>query len=507
MNINQKNFYQKIKWKKFSLSIIKGFFFISFSLLLQTPLFDIFWDLFSSRQNELNNYAELLPPLLKKFIKNLSKQQFIFLGLTLLFFYVVFFYLSKWWEKKLIFQVSDYYKNCLLRKFHRLNLEEKIKQKEEINSLVEIENSVVGEHWVKLINSIYEGSFSFLLLIFYGSVNPKAVKDKFFPLAVLWVIVFNLVIWFFNKLSFRHGKISKKEVSKEYGLINKEINNSVLIESSGLNSQYEKDQQILTKKSQKKKVYFSGISLGGTVIPWKLIINLFPFLLLAVNKDFFIGGGMSAIWMLLNNLVYQLGYLWNYGDYKSSSSRINAFLSLPEKNDNLTGIKLTDNQPIQSIIFQNVYFHYQGQKDWVLKNYNRSFCIYKINHLTGKIGIGKSTILYLILGVIKPQKGQVIVECQDGQIYNLYQDINLRHWRENNVAYASHDNLIETGSTGQRQLANINNLFITKKQAQIFLFDEADNNLDNEKQKEFQENIKELVKQKKIVVNVKCKED
>jgi ABC-type bacteriocin/lantibiotic exporter with double-glycine peptidase domain len=62
--------------------------------------------------------------------------------------------------------------------------------------------------------------------------------------------------------------------------------------------------------------------------------------------------------------------------------------------------------------------------------------------------------------------------------------------------------LIEEGSTGQKQLANIDNIVLTKKNAQIFLFDEADNALDLENQEKIQEKIKKLVN-KKIVIYIK----
>ena len=151
---------------------------------------------------------------------------------------------------------------------------------------------------------------------------------------------------------------------------------------------------------------------------------------------------------------------------------------------------------------ENIYFRYRGHSEWILKNYNRTFTSAKINHLTGKNGTGKSTVLYLLLGMLVPHKGQIIITDNQGNNYILHQDINLRHWRENNVAYCAHDTLLEEGSTGQRQLANINQALAQKNSAQIFLFDEADNALDQDNQEKFQERIKELAKNK-IVVYIK----
>ena len=92
---------------------------------------------------------------------------------------------------------------------------------------------------------------------------------------------------------------------------------------------------------------------------------------------------------------------------------------MPEKNDNLNQLKLPLNVPIKALRLENVSFRYKGQKEWLLKNYNQTFLPGKINHLLGKNGTGKSTILYLCLGLLVPQKGQIIVECANGQEYIL----------------------------------------------------------------------------------------
>ena len=118
--------------------------------------------------------------------------------------------------------------------------------------------------------------------------------------------------------------------------------------------------------------------------------------------------------------------MWDYADYAISQERINNFLALPEKDDNLGGKKLDPLVPITTITFHNVYFRYQGQSDWILKKYNRIFTLDKVNRLIGKNGTGKSTIVYLLLGMLQPQQGRVIVTDAQGNNYNLHQDISLK---------------------------------------------------------------------------------
>ncbi|CAI2167665.1 18436_t:CDS:2 [Funneliformis geosporum] len=106
----------------------------------------------------------------------------------------------------------------------------------------------------------------------------------------------------------------------------------------------------------------------------------------------------SANIVIFTNFAGIFTCVWDYGDYASSRKRINAFLALPEKNDNLA----------------------------VLKRYNRIFTTEKLNRLMGKNGTGKSTVLYLLLGMLNPQEGKVIIEYQNGSSYELHRDINLQ---------------------------------------------------------------------------------
>jgi energy-coupling factor transporter ATP-binding protein EcfA2 len=105
--------------------------------------------------------------------------------------------------------------------------------------------------------------------------------------------------------------------------------------------------------------------------------------------------------------------------------------------------------------------------------------------------------------MIEPNQGKIIIETKEGQVYNLHHDLNLRYWREKVVGYCSHDNLIDQGSTGQKQLRNIQEVLDKKVQAQILLFDEADNALDQENKEKFSQKLEELSADNKIIIYVK----
>ena len=59
----------------------------------------------------------------------------------------------------------------------------------------------------------------------------------------------------------------------------------------------------------------------------------------------------------------------------------------------------------------NISFKYAGQKDLVFDDFSLRLEENNIYGLLGKNGTGKSTLLYLVSGLLRPKKGSV---CFDG---------------------------------------------------------------------------------------------
>lgn len=91
----------------------------------------------------------------------------------------------------------------------------------------------------------------------------------------------------------------------------------------------------------------------------------------------------------------------------------------------------------ESIEFKNVTFAYDGEN--VIEN--ASFVINKdeFTAITGTSGIGKSTCLKLLLGVYKPDSGEIILNTKDGQV-------DLTKGTKNLFTYVPQGNLIFSGT-------------------------------------------------------------
>ncbi|RHZ36974.1 ABC transporter, ATP-binding protein [endosymbiont GvMRE of Glomus versiforme] len=488
-------------YEKFKFKVIRHFLLTTIWTIISVFLLLIIDNFISEDAKITNdNYSSLLPEVLQGHFSSLTKENFVLLGVVLVFFYAIFFYFSNLWEEELRVQGGHYVKNQLLDKFRQLPFEEKEKRNKEINILVEFDSGEIGYTWEHLPNHVYHSLLTIILLISMRWEKFSKMDSKGIFFSCFWLLLINIVSFFFTRLVLRNEKKHKKELTKEWAVINKETEKANLIEGMGLTPQYRDKQRKASQKNEKLLLSFNRTKSLNKTIPIYWLAEMFPYLLLfIVGKFSKTKRNLLSMWWIFENFQEIFKCFWEYGEYASSLSRVNYFLSLSEKDDNLQGKILPEKVTIKTINFEKVSFKYQSSSEWILENYTHSFTKGEINHLFGENGIGKSTILYLILGLVKPHKGQIIIVDSQGESYNLHTDINLKYWRETNTAYCSHDNLITEGSTGQRQLANLSQLFATKTQADIFLLDEADNALDQEKKKEFENNLENLARNKLVI--------
>lgn len=97
--------------------------------------------------------------------------------------------------------------------------------------------------------------------------------------------------------------------------------------------------------------------------------------------------------------------------------QINTIISNSEKNRDLRDIGHKISK-FEKIKFKDVYFRYSKKNDYVLKSINFTIHSNQKVAFIGPSGVGKSTLIDLIIGLLKQTKGEIIINNYDNSVIN-----------------------------------------------------------------------------------------
>lgn len=132
-----------------------------------------------------------------------------------------------------------------------------------------------------------------------------------------------------------------------------------------------------------------------------------------------------------------------------------------EKEDATYNVRLEGTVGVK---FQNVFFKYSKSDKWVLNDFTFDFAPGSITALIGETGIGKSTILRLILAFNTPNKGYV-------ELYNSQKNVSANSSTRCNCTYVPQGNSILSGTI--RYNLKIGNLYATDREINEALYNAA----------------------------------
>ncbi|MBL4907048.1 MAG: ATP-binding cassette domain-containing protein [Sneathiella sp.] len=164
----------------------------------------------------------------------------------------------------------------------------------------------------------------------------------------------------------------------------------------------------------------------GSIFSQMTLISVAAFGSILVIEETLTIGGLAACTLLsgraLQPLLRAMGVWTHYQNIQLSRARVNTLLDLPqerttsnhhEQGSQLSSDNLQTAETGADLIFEDVSFSYDGDKEDLFTNANCHFPAGSVTAVTGSNGCGKTTFLWMLAGLISPTKGRILLNGED----------------------------------------------------------------------------------------------
>lgn len=496
--------------------------------------------------------------ILNYFFNNFNygiSNQIVFFSLLILIFFIlknVLSVLFVYIKLKINFNLKQYYKNLLIEYYLNLNFGDVLKkEKSEIirNIYNEIDNFVSNFLFsiIEFAKTIFITISIIALLLYYN------FKPTFFLLCLLSLIIF--IFYHFTKKKLFELSEKRAELAKlNLGKLTTVVNGLSEIQLYGIQNNFKK--YIMHSISAFDNLIILRGIIGSLPKPLLEVLTISIFsiaLILTINMNLEISlNEIIAIFSVyliaalrLMPFINGLGSLYNKITLGHASFKIleTEFGKIKKNKKNNSENSLSKDYEIRKIELKNISFRYSKYDKFLFKNLNLEINDKEKIGIYAESGIGKTTLINIIVGLLDPSTGERLVnekelsssdyfnliknkavyltqdpyfvydtitdnifkynpnkEISNNQLTNLLQKLELNSFLDEKGNIIK-DFIGENGqnlSGGQKQRLSIARALC--KDAEIILLDEITSQIDTVNEKKIIDTIYELFKNKTIIM-------
>lgn len=276
-------------------------------------------------------------------------------------------------------------------------------------------------------------SFGTVVIFFFYLTTSLYVSFKMTVVASLCFLPLLFIQKRLNSKAYKTGEELYKRHETLFNAVLEFINSFKIAKTYNLQNRYELEFKHITRKTTEDEYTFSKISAGAGIlyeVGSAIIISIVLVLAITIVKipvvDLLLMVYIaSKLLPNISSLTRNFQYIVNtLPSFEGVSNLLNE--AQQNKEQNLTA-RLPFSFPEKSINFSRIGFHYENDAP-IFENFSCEISINKTTSIIGRSGRGKSTLMELLLGLLKNQSGEILIDGIDLTRFDLVA------WR-NSIAY------------------------------------------------------------------------
>ncbi len=379
----------------------------------------LFQIILSTTNDDSNNFLIVFFTKIISFFKlDDSIQSYVILILIFVLGKFFFLLISRWYSAKI---VADTVHN------HQLNLVQKLLK----SNPNYIKKKSIGSLTNSLITEIAKTASIFNSFIYLITASIQIIVYFLLTVFISWFflvigLIFSLIIIVVGAIFVKKAQVAGNLQTISFKKL------SGLFSTFFLNFRYLKmlSPSIVTKILEKNITEFKFFrynqifskSILETIREPLYAISICSLLIVSTNLELFSLSQLIILAIITQRLVANMSIIQNYYTViLSNRTALDSYKSLVKNKSIERFEKKKENLPnkINEIAFKNVYFDYGKKK--ILKNFNLKIKGNKLLLLKGKSGVGKTTVIDLLLGFIKVKSGSIEINGKKLQKLDIRQ--------------------------------------------------------------------------------------